>query len=84
MTKPTRRPTNRDTYTPAPYVGDGLECIATVSPATNTSEVLAAVAAWHEAPWRRKSRHHIIAAALRRAAGVPAANDNRPPRRRAA
>ncbi len=52
----------------APYTGDGLECITTLSPDTNTPAVLADVAAWHEAPWRRAIRHSIIAEALRSAA----------------
>lgn len=71
-----------ETYQPQAYTGDGLEVISALSPSTNTTKVLAAVARWHEAPWRKGRRHRVIAQALRTVSGtVPEpANDNRRPR----
>ena len=72
-----------ETYQPQRYAGDGLEVISALSPSTNTPKVLAAVARWHEAPWRKGRRHTAIAARLREVSGtVPQpANDNRRPKR---
>ncbi len=54
-------------YQPAPYTGDGLECIARLDPNTSKRRLLD-VAAWHESPHRRASRHRVIASVLREAA----------------
>lgn len=60
------------TYTPATYVGDGLEVVANLSSGTVPTAVLVAVAKWHER--RKDSRNRIIASRLRE---LVAANDNR-------
>lgn len=76
MTQPqrrtdTRRPArasndNRPAYRPAPYAGDGMECVRNIDPATPRQRLLD-VAAWHaKFPW---PRNKAIAAYLRGLAG---------------
>jgi hypothetical protein len=60
-----------NTYTPAPYSGDGLEVVAKLSSGTAPTTVLVAVAKWHER--RKDSRNRVIASKLRE---LVAANDN--------
>lgn len=65
-------PRRRDnTYTPAPYAGDGLEVVANLSSTTAPTTVLVAVAKWHER--RKDGRNSVIASKLRE---LVAANDN--------
>lgn len=59
------------TYTPAPYGGDGIEVVANLSRETAPTDVLIAVAKWHER--RKDSRNRVIASKLRE---LVAANDN--------
>lgn len=61
-----------NTYTPVPYVGDGLEVVANLSSETAPTAVLVAVAKWHER--RKDDRNRVIASKLRE---LVAANDNR-------
>lgn len=57
---------NRPSYRPAPYTGDGMECVRNVDPATPRQRLLD-VAAWHDR--RSGKRSVMIAWALREAAG---------------
>lgn len=57
---------NRPSYRPAPYAGDGMECVRNIDQATPRQRLLD-VAAWHaKFPW---PRNKAIAAYLRGLAG---------------
>lgn len=68
MSQPQRRPsapkrtTSPTAYRPAPYTGDGMECVRNIDTATPRQRLLD-VAAWHaKFPW---PRNKAIAAYLR-------------------
>jgi len=68
-TRRTTRPATRApaaAYRPAPYTGDGMECVRNIDPATPRQRLLD-VAAWHaKFPW---PRNKAIASYLRGLAG---------------